>query len=208
MIDRTPRIEGQAQPTGRVFWQGAPTVSGTFWQILRGRWVALYLLVLLVYRTASAMAAGGGIAELTGAVASVAVLAMILGALLYVLARLLAGASHYSITGSHLVIRLGVALPMTVSLPLGVIDRADLVRHRDGSGDIVLTLNHEQRAGYIVMWPHVRPFGFLRVRPMLRALTDVDAAADALADAIGAENQARSRVRRQTSLATAQGAAC
>ena len=192
----------------RTLWEGAPTVSGTFWQVFRARWLLLYLGVLCVFRIADALAGGAGSAALIGAVASVGVLSLVLGGLAYLFARWTAHASAYSITAQRVVIKLGVALPMTIDLPLALIDRADLRRNRDGSGDIVLTLHPDQKVSYIVLWPHVLPFHFLRVRPTLRALPDVDTAAEALANALGTDHQARTEQRLADACHDAAGAAC
>ena len=214
MISRAPRVHSvappgsHAAPAERTLWTGRPTLSGTFWHIFRGRWVVLYLLVLLLFRVADALATGGGAASLVGAVTSVGVLALVLLALLLVFARLTAAASSYTITDRRIVIQLGVALPMTIDLPLTLIDRADLSRQRDGSGDIVLTLRPSERVSYVVLWPHVRPFRWLRVQPTLRALPDADAAAAALADAFGTDHQTRAATRVADACANTAGVAC
>ncbi|MEM1263876.1 MAG: photosynthetic complex putative assembly protein PuhB [Pseudomonadota bacterium] len=193
MSASVPRVSVVGQPAANeesaetVLWSGQPSYFGMFWRAFAGRWVALYLTVLLVFRLLDTVARGGGSAELVGAVVSVALLTTVLALLLGGLARLMTRASTYTITDRRVVFDSGVALPMRIDVPLSVIDRADLLRHRDGSGDIVFTLAPGERAKYLVLWPHVRPFSWLRVQPTLRSVTDLDGAVKALAAASGAQ---------------------
>jgi len=90
----------------------------------------------------------------------------------------------YTVTTERLLIRSGVALPMTVDLPLKLVDAAELVRFPDGSGDLTLKLARGQRAGYFLLWPNVRPFRFRRPEPTLRALADPQGAADVVTRAL------------------------
>ncbi|MEL7536716.1 MAG: photosynthetic complex putative assembly protein PuhB [Pseudomonadota bacterium] len=200
MSDSIPRISRRTvvdDAVGeKILWHGRPSLTGMLWQVMAGRWLALYLIVLLFFRVGDAFSAGASAAAVVGAVASVGLLTVVLGGLVGLLAWLNVRATTYTITDRRISIELGVALPMTVDLPLSLIDSADLRRHRDGSGDIVLTLAPEQRPSYMVLWPHVRPFRWLRVQPSLRALADVDAAATALAEALGSRHAALQAVER------------
>ena len=63
----------------------------------------------------------------------------------------------YTITSRRLALRFGVALPMVVNIPLTMVNSADMRRHADGSGDIVLSMHRQKRMSYILLWPHVRP---------------------------------------------------
>jgi hypothetical protein len=104
--------------------------------------------------------------------------------LLLLLAFLFARATIYTITTRRLVIRSGVALPLCVNLPMAEIETARLNARADGSGDIALATRARSRAGYFLLWPHVRPWKFGRPEPMLRGLADVRPVADLLARAM------------------------
>ncbi len=179
-------VAGEPRAAGeRVLWQGRPGPKAVFWNIFRARWVALYLVVLAVWRISGALTAPDSSAALGGAIASVAVLAGVIFGLLWLFAVLTARASEFTVTNERVIMKIGIALPMTINVPLDLIQRADLRTRRDGGGDIVLTLVPQHRVSYIVLWPYVLPFHFLHVRPSLRCLDDVDAAAKALAKASG-----------------------
>ena len=55
------------------------------------------------------------------------------------LAWLFRRAACYTITSKRVLFQFGVALPMTMNIPLGKIANAALKTYRDGSGDIPLT---------------------------------------------------------------------
>jgi len=82
--------------------------------------------------------------------------------------------------------RFGVALPIAMNLPYRLVQSAGIVRHPDGTADLPLLLASGERVGYLVTWPHVRPWHFFRVQPALRLLQDGELAAAILASALRA----------------------
>ena len=67
-------------------------------------------------------------------------------------------AACYTITSKRVLFQFGVALPMTMNIPLSTIASAALQIYRDGSGDIPLALSDSERVSFAVLWPHVRPW--------------------------------------------------
>ncbi|MFM7274551.1 MAG: PH domain-containing protein, partial [Gammaproteobacteria bacterium] len=61
---------------------------------------------------------------------------------------------------------------------------ADLVRFRDGSGEIALTPAPGERLSYMLLWPHARPWRFTPVQPTLRGLQDPETVAARIANAV------------------------
>ena len=88
------------------------------------------------------------------------------------------------LTDRRVVLRFGVALTMSVNLPLVLVENADLRRAPDGSGDVILRMSGRQTLGYALLWPHARPWRFSRPEPMLRAVRDVSAVAALLSEAL------------------------
>jgi hypothetical protein len=103
--------------------------------------------------------------------------------ILYVLARAFAHSTVYTLTNRRIVLRFGVAIPMMINLPLEKIESAALAEYGE-VGDIALTLAPGERVSYLALWPHVRPWHFGVVKPMLRGLPDARLAAALLADAV------------------------
>jgi hypothetical protein len=105
------------------------------------------------------------------------------------MAHVIAKGTIYTITNKRLVMRFGIALPMTVQIPFTKIVSAAARRHGDGSGDIPVTVNG--RMSYWVMWPHVRPWQMLRPQPMMRAIPDVEKVSAILGGALKAAFEER-----------------
>jgi hypothetical protein len=92
----------------------------------------------------------------------------------------------YSITTRRVVVRTGVALPMTVNIPFAVIGGAALAQAPDGTGDIALEIMPPHRVSWIALWPHTRSWRITRPQPALRGLAEPEAVARLLARALAA----------------------
>lgn len=176
-----------APPAGeRILWQGTPDTKALAFRAFHVRGVAIYFAILMAWRAAAHVADGHGAADTALAVVMVLPLALAGLGVLALLAWLNARATVYTITNRRVVMRFGVALPMTVNLPFKVVDAAGLAVHRDGTGDLTLTLLGPDRIAWLNLWPHVRPWRLARPQPMLRCVQEPQAVADILADALAA----------------------
>jgi len=171
----------------QVLWQGRPGWAPLARQALRIVPVAIYFSALALWR---GLATWDNTHELLPTVRDASLL-LGLGALaigvLCLIAWAAARATVYTITSARIVIRHGIALQMSLNLPLARLQSASVAMHRDGTGDVALQLLRGERVGYFVTWPHVRPWHYLQPQPSLRALADVTAAAAALSRALAAE---------------------
>jgi hypothetical protein len=172
-------------PVGeRVIWQGKPSFKGLALRSFHIREVAIYFGLLLIWRLSSNWSHGVPAGEaftsalwlIVPAISSIAVLAG--------LAWLFQRAACYTITSKRILFQFGVALPMTMNIPLGKIANAALKTYRDGSGDIPLRLNDEGRVSYLLLWPHVRPWRLRVTEPMLNSIPDAAKVAAKLAEAL------------------------
>jgi hypothetical protein len=96
----------------------------------------------------------------------------------------------YSITSKRVLLRHGIAVPLTMNVPYTLVDKAALKNFADGTGDIALALSRRDRVGYLITWPHVRPGRFARPQPSFRSLTDAAAVAHTLGLALAAQTGA------------------
>ena len=176
-----------ALPAGeRLLWQGAPDWRALARNALHLRGLSVYLGLVVAWVAGASLWRHDPLATTAFHTARAAVVACAPIALGLVYAWLAARAAAYTITNRRVVIRLGIGLPLTLNLPFSRIDGADLVMRADGTGDLVLTLAPGSRGlGYIIMWPHTRPWQFGQSQPMLRGLTDARAAGAILSAAIG-----------------------
>ena len=168
----------------RVLWQGAPRWQALARRAFRVRVVALYFVALAVWSGASAFAEGAGAGTLALDTLWLALVASLPLGTLLAMALFSARTTLYTVTDRRLVLRVGVALPMAVNIPLGAVASAGVRRCADGTGDIAVSLLPSHRASFVALWPHVRPWRFSKPEPLLRGLADADEAARALATAL------------------------
>lgn len=182
-----PRGLPEALPADeRILLQTTPSWRSLAIHAFHARKIAIYCLALVFWRIASAFAAGKGAGAALAdgaAVAPIALAGIVLPALL---AWSYARTTIYTITNRRIVLRTGVALPMTFNLPFAQIDSAALKQYADGTGDIPLKLVGDIRLAFAHLWPSVRPWRINTPEPMLRAVADAQTVANVLGQALGA----------------------
>ena len=171
-------------PDETVLWQGRPTIGGLARRFLHVRAVIGYFVVLAAWNLLSAYADGLRAADALVASFWVVIPAAGTAALLYAVAWVLSASTHYMLTDKRIIMQIGVALPIALTLPLRNIGSADLRLQADGSGDITVAFSGEDRLAYLLLWPHVRPRRYRKAEPMLRSVRDAQAVAAALAQAL------------------------
>ena len=174
-------------PAGEtMLWQGEPRAAALARRAFHVPTLAVYFGVLVAWRALAAVADHEPLGRAVFGTLWIAALAAAAIGVLAALAWLTARTTVYTITTERIVIRFGIALPMTVNIPFRLIESAAVKAHADGTGDIPLVLARGERTSYLVMWPHVRPWRIARPEPMLRAIPDVAHAAGVLALALAA----------------------
>lgn len=181
-------------PGEHLLWQGAPSAPLMARRVFYTRLLGIYFTLLILGHGVFSLRDGVPIAEVTASGFWMLTMAAIALAILMGLAIGYARTTLYTITTERLVLRFGLAIPLVINIPLRHIYAADMRRHEDGSGDIVLRVARHKAVSYVALWPNVRPASFLRADPALRCLADVDGAAQALAS-IAPANASRSSTR-------------
>ena len=172
-------------PVGeRVIWQGKPQFKGLALRAFHIREVAVYFGLLLIWRLWSNWSLGVPATEAAISALWLIVPALSAIAVLAGLASLFRRAACYTITSKRILFQFGVALPMTMNIPLGKIAGAALKTYRDGSGDIPLHLSDGDRVSYLLLWPHIRPWRLRAPEPMLISIPDAAGVAAKLMDAL------------------------
>lgn len=165
---------GTPMPGEKVLWKGQPDLAILARSAFHTHKFAFYFAVLV------------GIA-LTFGNMNAAIVAAVLGVLglmiLQGLAWLCRRTTAYILTDARLIIRKGMAIETRINLPLKQIASANLKMRGATHGDIAMTLNGERLLGYVLLWPHVRPFKFAHPQPMLRSVPDAQHVANLLAEA-------------------------
>jgi hypothetical protein len=172
-------------PRGEMLlWQGNPEWRALAWRAFHIKHVAIYFAVLAIWTVASAWADGVGIGGALLAAAWVPLMAVAAVALLAALAWLSARTTVYTITSKRLVLRIGIALPITINVPFGAIESVGLRLHGEGLGDIPSSLSKGYRLAFLVLWPHARPWHVRGPQPMLRCVADAERVARILVEAM------------------------
>lgn len=174
----------ESLPQGEsILWQGEPdwwSLSRRVFHVVK---VAAYFLLLTIWRGIGAAADGQPVlASLPGPI----LLGLLAVGLFMLAGFLVSRTTVYTVTNRRVVMRYGIALPINLNLPFRQIRSAQLKAYRDGTGDVPLEIDGDDRISYLVLWPHARPWHLKRPQPMLRALPGADAAADILATALQA----------------------
>jgi hypothetical protein len=167
-----------------LLWQGKPDWKVLAREALHLHALAVYFGVLVLWRIVTSISDGRSAAETATSALWLVLLSLGAIAVLGGIAWQMARTTIYSITSRRIVMRFGIALPMTLNLPFKSIESAALKRNRDGSGDIPLALSGKDRLAYLVIWPHVRPWMVRNPQPMLRAVPNAEVVADLAARAL------------------------
>ncbi|MEM6932854.1 MAG: photosynthetic complex putative assembly protein PuhB [Pseudomonadota bacterium] len=176
-------------PAGeRILWQGGPNPWSLARRALLITPVMAYFALLAVWRFLDALSLG---ADAIGALEPIARLvptALATLVILLLIGRWIAKTTLYTITNKRIVLRFGVALPMAINLPFEEIAEANVKRHADGSGTVVVSTVGNARLAFLHLWPNVRPWKWSPIQPALRCIDRPEDAAQALGDALMAHH--------------------
>ena len=171
--ERIHGIDHPLPPGERVRWQGSPSVGLLATHAFHVRAVLMYFIVIVGAWTLRYVGEIPRTQLVTMFLAQAAMAGVVVIGV-FMLAWAVSATSVYGITDRRVVIKTGIAFPMTINVPLKVIESAALKRYRDGTGDIAMTLEGSDRVAFLALWPHARPWHFKTPQPSLRALTAPD----------------------------------
>lgn len=184
----------EALPPGeRVLWQGAPSWKALAIDVFHVRAVVLYGALLIVWRIVTVLHDGGTTQEAAIVALWLVLLPLSASAILALLAKSTAATTVYTITDRRVVLRIGIALTLTLNLPFKRVVSAAYKPSALGTGDLALLLPQGDRIGYAVLWPHARPWVMRRPQPSLRCLPDAERVAGILARALAASANGTAR---------------
>lgn len=169
-------------PAGEeMLWQGRPDAGALAREAYGIRWVAGYFALIVLWRATVGYGDGGAAGALAFGLPYVG-LAVLGLAVVYLLAFAQSRATIYTITSSRVVMRIGAALTVTFNFPFVQMAAAHL-DDRGATGTIALQTKGETRISFLILWPHVRPWHFVRTQPALRCIPDAASVARLLAEA-------------------------
>lgn len=185
-MEPIPGLPEELPEGERILWQGTPDWRALAVRAYHLKLVGLYFAALALWTVAAGFADGLDAAAVTQNVLTLGVPGLLGGGVLLLMAWLTARTTIYTLTDHRIVMRFGMALPMVVNVPFNIVTGAGAKFHADGTVDIPLALRDGNRLGFVVLWPHARPWRLRRPEPMLRNLPDGQRVAQRIADALAA----------------------
>jgi hypothetical protein len=174
-------------PAGEtILWQGAPDWKTLARRAMRIGVVAFYFLLLFVWNVAGGISAATPVKEIVLPTLWLVLVGAGAIGLLTIFAALVARTTIYTITTRRVVIRFGIALPMTIQVSYPMIETAAVQVWPNGAGDVAITLMPKQRIGYLILWPHARPWRLAKAQPAFRCIPDAANVAQILGRALAA----------------------
>jgi hypothetical protein len=174
-------------PAGEtILWQGAPDWRTLARRAMRTRLLSVYFLLLIIWGVSGGISAATPPVEIALSALRLAALGVVAVALLTLFAYLVARTTMYTVTTRRVVIRFGIALPMTIQVAYTMIESAGVQLWPNRAGDLAFTLVPSQRIGYVIMWPHARPWKFPKAQPSFRSIPDAAAVSQILGRALAA----------------------
>ena len=187
-FEPVPGLPARLPEGETILWQGAPRWQTFARRAMRVRLVAAYFGLLAIWGLSGSLSSGRSAAEMAISTLRLGGLGVIAIALFVLFAWLVSRTTIYTITTARVVVRFGIALPITLQISFRMIETASLHMWPDGSGDIALSLLPGQRIAYLVLWPHARPWKMTRTQPVLRSIPQADDVARILGRALAASS--------------------
>ena len=174
-------------PAGEtMLWQGSPDWKTLAVQVFKLRWFAVYFGIAIVWMIGSAINDGRPVLSTLPSILFIVGCGVLGMGIFTLIAWLIGRSTIYTITSKRLVMRFGIALPITINLPFTVMESAALSRIQGEIGDVSIALKKGERIAFLMLWPHTRPWKLRAPQPMLRCLPDAPHAAAIFARAIAA----------------------
>ena len=205
-IEGLPEILPQGE---RILWRGTPSWWSLAFRALHVRLVLGYFAVLMAWSLAADLYADVPLLDAALTASKLVPVAAVAASILAFYAWLAQRGTLYTITNRRVVMRYGVAIPITINLPFAIVESAALKVYSDGTGDIPLRLNQDERVSWFLLWPNVRPWHTAKPQPMLRSIREAQSVARILSKALASAAKERGvpEERLQTSIERKAGAA-
>ena len=167
-FEKVPGLPSELPPGETLLWQGRPQWRSLARRTFKLNWLIAYLTAFVALRLVTGLQHGEGVKAFVAAAQAAGLAALCTGVVL-LLAWGYARVTLYSITSERIVMRIGVAIPITVNLPFRRIASADLQASAT-EGDIVLQLASGGGIAWLHLWPHTQTRFVSKPRPTLLSL--------------------------------------
>lgn len=169
----------------RLLWQGRPDWKRLAVNAFHVRKVAVYFLLIILAQAAARLQGSEGVSEALRLTPYLVLMAAGACGILLFLAYLSAKTTLYTLTSKRLLMKIGIALPAYINLPLREIESASYADTGNGCGTLIFRTSGSTRLAYLLLWPHARPWHFTKTFPALRDVQNGEAVASRFAAALG-----------------------
>jgi hypothetical protein len=169
----------------RLLWQGRPDWKRLAINAYHVRKVAIYFALVAAAQIIARVAQGEGYLDAARNLPVLFAMAVVACAILAGLAYACAKTTLYTLTSKRLLLKIGIALPAYINLPLNKIDAAALAESGGRCGTICFRTAGETRLAYLLLWPHAKPWNISKPQPALRDIPHADHVASQVAKALG-----------------------
>jgi hypothetical protein len=184
--DFVPRGLPDHLPDGeRVLWQGQPNWKRLAINAFHVRKVLAYFGIVALAQVVVIRSSGETLSTAITNVPLLVACALAASGILAGLAYLSAKSTWYTLTNKRIMMKVGIALPAYVNMPLHQIDGASFAETGGGCGTVCFRSNGSVRLAYILLWPHAKPWTFSKPQPAFRDVDDGEAVARRVADVLG-----------------------
>jgi hypothetical protein len=187
-------------------WQGRPAWRSGAFRIWRVRLVAAWFAMLLLDGARLFLTEPADRPRLIAGAITLLASALIACGILTALAWFTRRTTAYRIGDGKVEMRYGIALQSTLVIPFCAIEKVSVRVHRDGAGDVALRLKPGPSVAYPKLWPHVRPWSFVRPEPALRCVPGAGAVAASLSREVAATERLRAAYLADVEARAAPGA--
>ena len=170
----------------KILWQGNPSRNSMAVHVFHVRKIVIYFGLLMAFQLASGLYDGTAASVIAGDLAVLLAGSTLCLVLLAGLAWGYSRSTIYTVTSRRLVMRHGIALPMSINIPFSKIDAAQMVEHANGTGTITMQITDDNRLAWLALWPSVRPWSFKSPQPALRCIENPRSVASLIAATIAA----------------------
>jgi Bacterial PH domain len=186
-IERALDLPGPLPQGEHIVWMDSPEWKSFAIRVFHLKGLAVYFAAILAAHALWQTVEGGSAANALASTARLLPLALAALGGFALMGWLMAKSTVYAFTNRRVLMRIGVALSITVELPFRMIQSADIGIHKDGTGDLPLRTVGQDHIALIHLWPHALPWSIRKTVPMMRAVPDAERVAALFGQTLRAE---------------------
>lgn len=157
-----------------IKWQGAPDQGAIAKNVLHGKKIAIYFAIIAIWQFSTTLYDGGTLVAGLAKAGFMVALALVVLAAIWLFARAIERTTVYTITNKRIVMRFGVALPVTFNLPFKQLETADVQDAGNDTGTIAFGMKEHSKLSWAILWPHARPWKLAKPQPAFRQISDLN----------------------------------